>query len=127
MSHLRWIDPRSKDQQVVPLSPESVFVPTLPVIVSGESDEPQEEVRQCNTLALLRSSDVKGLALNVSDGNRLLSEEQRSLQERQAHLAECFPAEGLCTRHEAFLHVTLLHSIQNSEGWGILVDYMEGM
>ena len=127
LSHLRQLDP--KDQQLVPLSPESVFLPTMPVMVSGSDQPEQPEQLQSapSTLALLRSSDHKGLALTVSDGNRLLNEEQRTLQERRAELAECFPVDGLYTRQEAFLHLTLLHSVQNSEGWSFLVSYVERM
>eukprot|EP00434_Breviolum_minutum_P009820 symbB.v1.2.008649.t1/scaffold540.1/size189765/14 len=125
LSHLRKLDPKRDER--VPLSPETVFVPTLPLMVDNSSSQGFEEVR-CDALARLPPGDDKdGQALNVSDGNRLLGEEHRSLQEKRAELAQCFPEEGLYTSQEAFLHVTLLHSIQNSESWSFLVEYVEEM
>lgn len=125
LSHLRKLDPKRDER--VPLSPETVFVPTLPLMVDNSSSQGFEEVR-CDALARLPPGDDKdGQALNVSDGNRLLGEEHRSLQEKRAELAQSFPEEGLYTSQEAFLHVTLLHSIQNSESWRFLVDYVEEM
>ncbi len=125
LSHLRKLDPKSDER--VPLSPETVFVPTLPLMVDNSGSQGFEEVR-CDALARLPPSDDKdGQALNVSDGNRLLGEEHRSLQEKRAELAQCFSEEGLYTSQEAFLHVTLLHSIQNSESWSFLVEYVEEM
>ncbi|CAJ1338042.1 unnamed protein product [Effrenium voratum] len=126
LGKLRNVKPRTGDDSAV--SAEKIFVPTLPIMVSGNTtDEPAGD--HAGTLALLSaSSEMQGsLVLCVSDGNRLLGEELRSLEEQKANLAEVFPLEGLYTRAEAAMHVTLMHCSAVSEGWGELVEYVEGM
>mmetsp|Transcript_63613 Transcript_63613/g.149056 ORF Transcript_63613/g.149056 Transcript_63613/m.149056 type:complete len:952 (+) Transcript_63613:76-2931(+) len=125
LQHLSAVDPRTAPQ--LPL--EGVFAPILPLMVSGQtsSSSPAEPAGTLATLNL--AGDVPdSLVLSVSDGNRLLSEEIRTIKEQQENICESLPGnDGIYTRVECGLHLMLRHCENVAKRWSELVEYVEGM
>jgi len=125
LQHLSAVDPRTAPQ--LPL--EGVFAPILPLMVSGQTSSPRP-AEPAGTLASLNlASDVPdSLVLSVSDGNRLLNEEMRTMKEQQGNICESLPGnDGIYTHVECGLHLILRHCENVAKRWSEMVEYVEGM
>ncbi|CAE7722643.1 CPK5 [Symbiodinium pilosum] len=124
LNHLSSVDPRMSPQ----LQVDAVFAPILPLMVKGQSSE-SSSARAEMLASLCPSTDMPdSLIMSVSDANRLLTEEVRTIKEQQANICECLPgADGIYTNTEGSIHLILRHCENVAKRWSELVEYAEAM
>eukprot|EP00931_Biecheleriopsis_adriatica_P058888 TRINITY_DN3514_c0_g1_i1.p1 TRINITY_DN3514_c0_g1~~TRINITY_DN3514_c0_g1_i1.p1 ORF type:complete len:950 (-),score=227.67 TRINITY_DN3514_c0_g1_i1:93-2942(-) len=115
------------------LSADPVFVPVLPLLAerSGAGAAPDAGTVASGALVSIAANEQleeHSLQLTVTDANRLLAEEVRTLEERRAAVSTAFAnARGVIRDSEAFASLVLKHCVEVCSRWSEAVDYIEGM
>ena len=123
--------PRNHGLDLDSISAEAVFVPVLPLFEEdGAGSIPAPEAVEVPSLTgPAKLLPIEGMAdsalIPLGDSNRLLGEEDRTLQEQKGKtLGQAFPAEGLISAPSAVLSVSMRHCCVVAARHAEAMDYI---
>jgi len=87
----------------------------------------QAQPKKSESLSLVKAHDNGSPILSIGDLGAFLVEEMRSINERFTELDKTFPTEGLISRAEARIIVTMLHAQQICQQHADGIYYIEDM